>query len=114
MNRALIHSGPGGSARWKKGALIIETRDRTITTFYAHSENFKKTIDRASRYKLKRTESWGFSIGQSHNSRSFRNFEDLLQYVGNTENFHSDDYNEYLNLVLFSEKREKLVVHNKS
>lgn len=115
-NRGVVHTGKGGSARWgKDGALkITQPSGRKMRITYANGKTFRKEIDKAAKYKLKANEVWGFTIGQHANHANFRSFDDLLRYVSNTENFHSEDYNEYLNLVLIQEPRAQLIPHNKS
>lgn len=113
--RAVIHVGKGGKARWSgESVKITHSTGRKMKITYANGKTFRREIDKAAAYKLKANEVWGFTIGQHANHANFRSFDDLLRYVSNTENFHSEDYNEYLNLVLIQEPRAQLIPHNKS
>jgi hypothetical protein len=76
------------------------------------SKSFLKQVEKARKRKLKPNQTWGFSIGDRPNNVQERNFERLLRYLTEKDDWHTQDATDYISLVLITENRRSVVAHN--
>lgn len=83
-----------------------------MEVWFANSKTFLKQIEKARNRKLKPNQTWGFAIGDRPNNVQHRNFEHLLRYLNDKDDWHTQDATDYISLVLITENRRSVVAHN--
>lgn len=107
-----MHTGTGGKVRRRGDKLEIYTPERKLEVWFANSKNFLKSVEKARKRKLKPNQVWGFHIGNRVNNVQHRDFEQLMHYLSEKEDWHSPDATDYISLVLITENRRHIVAHN--
>lgn len=112
-NRALVHTGKGGKVRRRGDKLEInDATGRKIEVWFANSDNFQRAYEKARKRKLKRNQVWAFHIGNRVNNVQYQNLDDLMFYLTEKDDWHSDGATDYISLVLITEGRPDVIAHN--
>lgn len=79
--------------------------------WFANARSFKETVDKARKRKLRPNQVWGFNIGNRINSVQERDFNRLLRYLDDKDDWHSPSATDHISLVLITENRRNVVAH---
>lgn len=109
--KAVVKVGKGGHVRRRGDKIVIKNDERKVEAWFANSATFKKELDRARKRKLEPNQVWAFKIGDNVNNVNFRDLNQLLHYLGDKDDWHTEDGSapDHVSLVLITVNRSHII-----